>query len=45
VVEKSMKMLKRHYKQIEDLFPKQCGNVRYSSLKVLNVMLYMLENG
>lgn len=40
-----MKMLKRHYKQIEHLFPKQHGNVTYSNLKVLNAMLYMLENG
>ncbi len=38
-------MLKRHYKQIEHLFPKPRGNVTYSNLKILNAMLYMLENG
>ena len=40
-----MKKLKRHYNQIEHLFPKQHGNVTYSNLKVLNAMLFMLENG
>ena len=38
-------MLKRQYRQIEHLFPKQRGNVEYSNLQVLNAMLYMLENG
>ncbi|MFV0414694.1 MAG: transposase [Oscillospiraceae bacterium] len=40
-----MKMLKSQYKKIEYLFPKQHGNVSYSNLKVLNAMLFVLENG
>lgn len=40
-----MKPLKIHNKQTENLFPKQHGHVPYSNLKVLNAMLFMLENG
>ena len=40
-----MKITKRQYNKISELFPVQRGNVRYSNLKVLNAMLYALENG
>ena len=40
-----MRITKKQYNQIMDLFPIQRGNVKYGNLQVLNGMLYALENG
>jgi len=40
-----MKITKRQYNKIAEMFPVQRGNVTYSNLKVPNAMLYALENG
>jgi transposase len=40
-----MRVNKKQYKKIENLFPIQRGNVEYSNHEVMNAMLYVLENG
>ena len=40
-----MKITKRQYEKISEIFPVQRGNVTYSNQQVLNAMLYALENG
>ena len=40
-----MELTPEQYKQIEDYFPTQRGNVKNENLQVLNVILYVAENG
>jgi len=40
-----MRITKKQYNKIAEIFPVQRGNVTYSNQKVLNAMLYALENG
>jgi len=40
-----MKLTESQYERIKDILPRQRGNVRQSSLDVLNAILYVAENG
>ena len=40
-----MNISKEQYERIADCFPRQRGNVTHDSLKVINAILYVLENG
>ena len=40
-----MEITYEQYKQIEDYFPTQRGNVKNDNLQVLNAILYVVENG
>lgn len=40
-----MEITSEQYKQIEDYFPTQRGNVKNENLQVLNAILYVAENG
>ena len=40
-----MKISKEQYERIADCFPRQRGNVAHDNLKVINAILYILENG
>ena len=40
-----MEITQAQYEHIEDLFPRQRGNVKLSNLDVLNAILYVAEHG
>jgi transposase len=40
-----IKLSQEQYNQIAEYFPVQRGNVRLNNLEILNVILYVLENG
>lgn len=40
-----MQLTEEHFKQIEDLLPRQRGNVRLDNLLLLNAVLYVAANG
>ena len=40
-----MEITPEQYKQIEDYFPTQRGNVKNENLQVMNAILYVAENG
>lgn len=40
-----MEITREQYEQIEHVFSKHRGKVRYSNLEVLNAVLYVTENG
>lgn len=40
-----MQLSEHHYERVQDILPRQRGNVRLPNLVVLNAILYVAENG